>query len=55
MTTGRLPVYVDSNGYAACHPGTAIPLERKATKAIRRKVDRRRKAKATRASRKANR
>lgn len=55
MSTGRLPVYVDSNGYAACYPGTLTPIMRKATKTIRRKADRRRRARIAQASRRANR
>lgn len=55
MTTGRLPVYVDPAGYAACEPGTLTPILRKATKAIRRKADRRARARITKGSRRRNR
>lgn len=55
MPTGRLDVYTDANGYAACHPGTLTPIRRSATKTVTRKADRKRRAKASRAARARNR
>lgn len=54
MPTGRL-TFTDSDGFPVCHPGTLTPVSRKATKAIFRRTERRRRNAIARASRKANR
>lgn len=54
MPTGRL-TFTDAAGFPVCHPGTLTPITRKATKAIFRHTDRRRRNAIARASRKRNR
>ena len=54
MSTGRLQ-FIDADGFPVCHPGTLTPVTRKATKAVFRRTERRRRNAAARASRKRNR